>query len=838
LTGQNSFWFANPSTGFYPFEIGQSLRITNNGYLNMSTNGFANAPTLTTKGTVSFWIKLQNNGGRNYILQNEQAYSNDGLMDIRFGGSGSNDGMHVGRLSDTPYTASSTGPKQRDYSNWYHCVVGFDSTSATASDRQIRIYINGTQVTTGSFGAINQNAHFPLTKQGSTYGGLTFGAHPNPSFNYFTDMILAEVNIIDGQRLDASYFGEFKNGTWIPIEYTGTYGNNGCRFTFASSDFNVSGGSVSDPNGSSVDLFNNGISDASGNGNHLNLNSVSTHDILLDSPTNNFMTFNALHRADTSLDLREGNLHAHCDSDDGVFTTIEIPTSGKWYVEFVLAHVSKPTGVYILGNKHKTRDDWTHVANYTSNIFGFGITGSTNKVRRYGDSTNLGSTHTSGMIYAFLINCDAGTYDIYQNDTKILDAQSFTHPGANEGLIIGVGNNSDSGTANCNFYLNAGQDSSFFGTKTAQGNTDANGIGDFYYSTKGGLALCSSNLPDTTLSPNKAEQADDHFNTVIYTGNGTADRAINVGFATDFFWVKQRSAGNHHQLTDTSRGVLKGLSTSNTTIENTFDSVRSFTSTGVTVGTSATTNTSSETYVAWNWKANGGTTSSNTDGSITSTVQANTTAGFSIVTYTGTGSAGTIGHGLGAVPKWIMIKGRDNEKNWIVYHAQNTTAPETEYLHINKTEATQDSAIFFNDTAPTSSVISLGNGNNVNDSGNTYVAYVFAEIEGYSKFGSYTGNGNAEGTFVYTGFRPAFIIVKRTDSSGNWTVYDNVRLGYNVANYQLYPNLSSTEGSSTHLDILSNGFKWRTSDANRNANNGTFVYMAFAEQPFKFSNAR
>ena len=230
------------STGFYPFEIGQSIRITNNGYLNMSTNGFANAPTLTTKGTLSFWIKVLDNDDRNYVFMNYSANNNNGLMYIQVGSA--NDGyLTIPQYGRVPYL---NGIIQRDFSNWYHFVVSFDSTSSNASERLMKIYQNGTQVTTGTFNAINQNDVFPFTAQGSTNGGFTIGRHA--TVGYYTECILAEINLIDGQSLDASYFGEFK-GIWIPKEYTGTYGNNGCRFTFARSDFNTSGYSISDRNG-------------------------------------------------------------------------------------------------------------------------------------------------------------------------------------------------------------------------------------------------------------------------------------------------------------------------------------------------------------------------------------------------------------------------------------------------------------------------------------------------------------------------------------------------------------------------------------------------------------
>ena len=838
MTGQNSFWFANPSTGFYPFTIDQSIRITKNGYLNMSTNGFANAPTLTTKGTVSFWIKLQNNGGRNYIMQNEQAYSNDGLMDIRFGGSASNDGMHIGRLSDTPYTASTTGPVQRDYTNWYHCVVGFDSTSATASDRQIRIYINGTQVTTGSFGAINQNAHFPLTKQGSTYGGLTFGQHPNPSFNYFTDMLLAEINIIDGQRLDASYFGEFKNGTWIPIEYTGTYGNNGCRFTFASSDFNTSGGSVSDPNGSSVDLFNNGISDASGNGNHLNLNSVSTHDISLDSPTNNFSVLNKLDARYGTLD--EGNLENTYATTGELIRSTFAQKSGKWYAEVnCIAGSGFNLGIYPTEGLNKDSD-----TNY-----GCQYRGSTGQKVVSNSVSSYGATYGANDIIGIAVDMDNNTVTFYKNNSSQGSISYTIDEHHAFSSYISSGNTA---------FWNFGQDSSFGGNETAQGNQDENGVGDFYYSPPSGyLALCSSNLSDTTLSPNQAEQADDYFNTILWTGDDSTPRTITgVNFQPDWIWTKARSSNSgysqNHWLADSSRGagsnslltLYSNLTDAEFDATGTNGNLTAITSDGFTItegsGSNRNRNNNGETFVAWNWKANGGTTSSNTDGSITSTVQASTDAGFSIVTYTGTGSNATIGHGLGVAPSVVMTKVRNTANNWGVFHSginDNTKA-----LLLDTTDAAAaygGSTGMWNNTAPTSTVFSVGTNGSTGGSAN-YVAYCFAEIEGYSKFGSYIGNGSTDGTFIYLGFRPAWFLLKRSDTSANWLIYDNKRDPDNRVAQGLFPNLSSAETEQTggFVDFVSDGVKLKEDGTAMNASGGTFVYLAFAEQPFKFSNAR
>ena len=266
-------------------------------------------------------------------------------------------------------------------------------------------------------------------------------------------------------------------------------------------------------------------------------------------------------------------------------------------------------------------------------------------------------------------------------------------------------------------------------------------------------------------------------------------------------------------------------------------------------------NQNSSRNVGWCWKANGGTTSSNTDGSVTTTVQANTTAGFSIVLYTGTGANATFGHGLGAVPKMIITKTRSNSGDWMVYHGANTSAPQTDFLKLNATNLTEDLNTVFNDTAPTSSVFSLGSNGDVNTSGRTQVAYVFAEVEGYSKFGSYDANGNDDGTFVFLGFRPAFFMLKNTSNNtngGNWVIMDDTRLGDDVG--AIPPILSHLKANSSDAefdaanypmaDFLANGFKLRLGGTNsglarnvNNANGNDYIYMAFAHSPFKFANA-
>ena len=324
----------------------------------------------------------------------------------------------------------------------------------------------------------------------------------------------------------------------------------------------------------------------------------------------------------------------------------------------------------------------------------------------------------------------------------------------------------------------------------------------------------------------------DYFNTKLYTGNGSGQSITGVGFSPEFLWLKERTSTSYHRLSDIIRGTNKQLSSNVSDAEETISTVvSSYDSDGFTVGADNGSNESGQTYVSWNWLA-GGTASSNSDGSITSSVSANTTAGFSIVSYTGTGSNATVGHGLSSAPSMIIFKARGTG-NWLVYHQG---IGNTHGIFLNTTSAKDDDATYFQDTNPTSSLFSIGTSTLVNDT-NPYIAYCFAEKKGYSKFGSYTGNGDADGTFVYTGFKPAFFICKRYNDSGyDWLMYDNKRqVSFNVIDDFLKPNLNDAEttgNANQSLDFLSNGVKFRGNGASSNGSGASYIFMAFAESPF------
>ena len=323
----------------------------------------------------------------------------------------------------------------------------------------------------------------------------------------------------------------------------------------------------------------------------------------------------------------------------------------------------------------------------------------------------------------------------------------------------------------------------------------------------------------------------DYFNTVLWTGDDSSSNAITgVGHQPDWLWQKQRNKADNHQLFDSVRGVSKRLKSNSTEAESTPSFISSFDSDGFTISTTDNSiNSSSYNYVGWSWKA-GGSASSNTDGDINSTVSANTTAGFSIVKWVGTGSNATIGHGLGVKPAMIITKPTSAIGSWYTYH-KSTDA--TDFIKLNSTDATADNATVWNDTEPTTSVFTTGT---AFDSGRTFIAYCFAEKKGYSKFGKYTGNGSTDGPFIYTGFKPAWVMIKRTDTSNDWNIQDSKRTDYNgKLTTSLQANTISSEstiGTDFRRDILSNGFKIRNDGAETNASGGTYIYMAFAESPF------
>ena len=801
------------STGFYNFNIDQSLRFDDgdNAYLNITPSSTGNQKTFT----YSCWVKLGNLDTSRTLLAQHTSGTNTFVF--RFDGSNN---LQVENYVSSYQLHLVTDAEFRDVGAWYNVVLRIDTTQSTSTDRA-RLYVNGTEQTSFSSSTYpSQNTDLKINSTNAHH----IGARTSGSFNF--DGYLTDINFIDGQSLAPTSFGETKAGIWIPKDTSSlTFGTNGFRLKFQDSS------ALGD--------------DTSGNGNDFSSNGLAATDVVLDSPTNNWATMNPLDG--NGPDMQEGNLKPFGDTAQAVFEGFKgtFPmSSGKWYWEVNAADVN--------------------------NLMQIGITPTI--ATAVGSSTNL-SYHTDAMIYN-----NGGTKAIGTGGNGISpSSKTTTSYGASytDGDIIGVALDLDSSTTTLTFYknnssqgtafsslgesysdefvplftgvessfgiFNFGQDSSFAGTKTAQGNTDDNGVGDFYYSPPSGyLACCSANLPDPGIDPAQDEEPADHFNTVLYSGNSGTQNVTGVGFQPDWVWIKPRNtAVNHVVHTSTFANAYNYLIVNRGDIgENTnanFDWFKSFDSDGFTVAYSSSNGTNSNNwngnynYVSWNWLA-GGSASSNSDGDITSSVSANTKAGFSIVTWTA--GTGTVGHGLDKTPEIIIEKKRGASGDWLVqYTVQDGT---NDYLRLNTTASKSNGA----GASPTATVFTPNTGSS------TVVAYCFHSVDGFSKVGRYTSTNNADGPYIYLGFRPAWVMVKNASTSGSnydWAIYDNKRSSINPVSIQVEANQSSAEQTTrgVPIDFLSNGFKPKNSYAEVNGgSSNTYIYLAFAEQPFKYSNAR
>jgi len=823
--GSSQWMYASGAASFYSYSIDQSLRFNDDDSAELSKT-FSTAQTNTKKITVSVWVKRGNiSNSRSTIIFAKSS----GAGRIAF----ENDNTLLANAFDTGYNGFTSSAVFRDTSAWYHIVYQGDSTESTAANRH-KVYVNGVQQTNSVSVGTSENATTNILKNGNT----TYIGRDTDDAGYYFDGYLAELNVIDGSIVAHTEFGETKDGVWIPKQYSGSYGTNGFYLTFANSS------AIGD--------------DLSGNTNDFTANNLAASDVVPDSPTNNFATL--IPMANTSLS--EGNLKmttSRTGNWDGTIGSFGV-TSGKWYYEVRMSKTTDSTfrcvagwqgnqasqtvtynGKGASGSPYGTLFDNYLVNVFTTSFYKDGGTDGTMTAASSGDVINVAADFDNGKIY-FGIN---GTY--YAND-----GGTDGNPGAgtNESLsgidltaseyVPAFHIRSDNSTGGNQMIVNFGQEGTFSGTETAGGNSDANGVGNFFNAVPSGfLALCTSNLPDITIGPGQSSQADDNFNTVLWSGNGSTQSITGVGFQPDFIWAKERSSTSGHTLLDVVRGVNKGLESNTTDAEENYSTTTqtSFDTDGFSVGSNGRINQSSQTYVAWNWKA-GGSASSNSDGSIASSVSVNTDAGFSIVSFDTDGNtSGTVGHGLGVQPQLIIGKTRNHDVGWYI---------QTPLVAANLVGAFDAAAWYnpgynhYNDTHPTSSVFSVGgymadHADLTNPS--TKIAYCFANVEGYSKIGTYVGGGSNL-PFVFTGFAPAFLLINVITTGNAWFIYDNKREGYNEANDTLSPNYSSVEDSTYKLDLLSNGFKIRSSQNAHNQSGQTFLYYAIAEAPFKFANAR
>jgi len=777
------------------YSVSKSLRFRSSAsaYLNRTPSVAGSRQ----KFTISAWLKRGTNPSTGQILMAAGTGTLNQDCYLCFGGSNTTGGTADTLCFFSPAAGNNISllstALYRDFSAWYHVVVAVDTTQATASNR-VLMYINGVKITsftTATYPTLNQNLNFNNTT------AENIGASTVTPANFF-DGYLAEFNFIDGQALTPSSFGAYDlNGVWQPAKYSGTYGTNGFYLPFTNTTSTATLGNDSSGNSNTWTV------------NNISLTAGSTYDSMTDSPTvtsasvANYAVLNPLNVSGGTY--QDGNLtwvSPATDQKSGL-STIPVTTAGSWYCE--ITAVSK-TGTYRTIGVSSSATAWVLRAQYRSD-------GATNVNGTAGTSF---ASYTTGDIIGVTYNSSTGVVTFYKNNVSqgTLTVSSLT-------------------TAQ---YFSCSSDSSG-STSTYSANF---GQRPFTYTPPTGFnALNTYNLPTPAIT-NGAK----YFAATTYTGNGSTQTITNGGnntigttFRPDLLWVKRRDAVGNHSLQNSTQGSTVQLSSNSTSAAVTDTTeVTSFNANGFSVGDGSGAgygvNISTGSYIGWQWVANSGSTSSNTNGSITSTVQANTTAGFSIVTYTATGANATVGHGLGVAPSMYFVKNyASGTTNYPLYHIGTTAAGNT---FLNASNAYAASATIWNSTAPTSTVFSVGN--NPNLVAGTTIAYCFAEVAGYSAFGSYTGNASTDGTFVYTGFRPRWVLLKDVPDATAWFIFDSSRDTYNVVGQYIQAQSSSAEATQASVDFLSNGFKLRVaSDPNRAVQ---YIYAAFAENPFNSSRAR
>jgi hypothetical protein len=767
------------------------FRASNSAYLSRTPSVASNQKTWTWSG----WVKRSDVSANDTRLFGAgSSNSNRVLIAIEnyISVVGTNSGSNVLVLQTTAY--------YRDPSAWYHIVVACDTTQSTSSNR-VKVYVNGVQVTSFSTATYpSQNTDLRINSTDAHVHG-TRGTYSVDS-NF--DGYMAEVNFVDGLQLTPSSFGATdKDGNWSPIAYTGTYGTNGFYVNFRD---NTSATTVG--------------YDYSGNGNNWTLNGFNvstantTYDIMFDVPEDqdgasvrgNYCTLNPIKNTLAAYGtISDGNLKVKgTNGSINCLATGTMAFAGKMYCEITIEVRGNNTTGAGVGVVPITNNQFQVAINMSAGIY-YLVNGEKEVA---GTNSAYGSSYTTGDVIGIAVDTVAETVTFYKNNVS---QGSISGTGVISAGVLPYIGFEDVGSPSiiCNF-----------------------GQRPFAYTPPSGFkSLNTFNLPEPTIKqPNK------YFDVNLWTGNGTSQNIVNNGsMQPDWVWVKQRNGTYRHQLVDAVRGATKSLFSSDSDAEATYQGVTAFNSNGFSVGTELGTNENGSTFVGWQWNA-GNANTTNTSGTITSIVRANPTAGFSIATYTGNGSAGaTVGHGLGATPAMMIIKNRSGSNFWIVQHQSLTGI--TWNLYLNGTDSQQNDGQF---TAKSSTTVTLRSGGSVNTNGSNYVMYCFAPIAGYSAFGSWTGNGSADGPFIYLGFRPRWVMWKRTDASGGngWYVLDTARSTYNVMGERLYPNLVAAGGVDTQVDYLSNGFKLRTTDTDSNGSGATYIYAAFAENPFKYARSR
>ena len=843
----------------YDYQIANSVRMNGSDqYFNRTAGSTA---TNNDKKAISLWYKRAGsigNTGATYLMSCAQddlnaLYVNDGSLADNFGYSTENGGANAqGKFL------------QRDFSAWYHLVFLYNSTESTGADR-VKVYINGVHYTTGDTtiwtlynnGYPGSGVHIGFGK-GSNDNNI--GRYQYNGSGYFNGYI-ADFIMIDGGTVPSiSAFGEFHNGVWRPVDPSGlTFGENGCWLKFESSS----------------DLGN----DSSGNNNDWTANNFAPHDQMLDTPTfdsdsngGNFCTANSVYRGESTTDaqygvLSEGNLtHQYSGSADGAIPcTHKVPASGKWYWEYRIDG-GGGTSNYSPAMGIMDPNEFT----FTSATIGqdglISYDQAQNRVEK-NDSvvgTYSGSRGSDGDVMGIAVDMDNGAFYVSKEGTfQTIDGGSTGDPTsgasrtgagatwtpASEYTSGMVPMSQPTGGSAPIITMNFGQNGTFNGNETAGGNSDASGYGNFFSAVPSGYkAVCSGNL-SAAEEVDPAETDDDYpqelFFMSQYSGNGSG-RTITTENQPDLMFIRHYSTGQNWYTLDSTRVITdnKYILLNTTALEATLPQAN-ITSVGATsVGISSGTwlNSTGSDYQIWMWRANGGTTSTNTQGDIDSTVQVDPSGCFSIVKYTGgLSSSGveTVGHGLSKAPSLFITKSLEKVGNWWVLSDGQTS---WNYgMNLQSNGASTDKSGNGSMSAPTSTVFSTNYTDGLNENGNDFIAYCFANCEGYIKSGSYIANGDADGTFVYTGFKPAMIIVKGVVSGSGWVLEDNKLSPFNPSAGVLEPNQSDAlyTTANPNADLLSNGFKVRTTNAVMGSTSyDPYIYLAFAHNPFQYATAR
>ena len=779
------------------YEIEKSLRFEPNDSTKLERipSSTGNQKVWTWSG----WVKRTKLGKTDHIFgcDNDADGNNNGIAGLYF--NSSDDKLH------TYFDTSGTAPYgaindrvYRDTSSWYHIVWKVDAVNT-----ETKIWVNGVEETVAS-GNMPPNYAYHMNESGFR---MNMGVDGWDNGTY-CNLYFAEVHYCDGQEYQASDFGETDEdtGEWIPKEVTGlTYGTNGFYLNF-SDNSNTTAATLG--------------KDSSGNGNNWTPTNFSVSgaatDSFEDTPTNNFpilnwnqtrsVTDDRIHSGGLAIDWQ--NAHDNAST----VATFGMP-SGKWYCEVTIRTDTAGLGSTMIGvfpddyanaKRCQNTNAWPGLESGS----GVGFSGTDQWYLNGSNQGTYGGSWATNDIIGVAIDVDTGKIALSKNgqwsdgsgnyDEANIDSQKDLQGVAPYYVAL----SDTSASHDPKFTINFGQ--------RAFSHTIPTGY----------KKLCAKNLAIPTI-----KLADEYFTPVLYTGNGGAQSITSLNFQPNLVWNKNRGSATNHNLTDSVRGAFKKLMSNNTEgqADQTSDDkgTTAFLSNGFTVKDDASGNyqqngPSGANFVAWCWKESA-------------------SAGFDILSWTGNATNRTISHSLGVVPELMIVKLSGAADVWKVYHKD---LGNTKFLMLNTTDGAQTESGNWNDTTPTSSVISIGTDNAVNKNSTSVIAYLFASIEGYSKVGSYTGNGQSDGSFIYTGFRPVYVLIKESSSSGeNWRVFDSKRSPVNQVNKHLMPSGNFAESSETGCDFLSNGFKWRDGDGHQNGSGETYIYLAFAVRPFKYSNA-